>query len=391
MGLPGPASAPLPGCILALVAAAAMATESSSLPEHPYWELPIPLQGEAPPVPPGAEIVADLAAASCGTCHPPQWDAWKDSLHAAAVSPGLLGQITAFDAATQEDCLDCHAPRQEMQDQWWDQGLDSLLVRSGVDCASCHIRAQVRHGPRAIAETPHGPVREQPLFRQAEFCAPCHQFDATGLSVNGKPLENTYVEWRQSRYAREGVTCQHCHMPDKQHSFKGIHDADMTRAGLSVQAQRTPQGLQVRAGNTGAGHALPTYVTPRIRMRLEGAGNGPSREHVIARKMQWSREEGWVELADDRLLPDQWITLDLTLPKDRRGKVSVWVEPDYDYHARVYPTLLTLLADDLGDEERTLLQQARKQTGTTTYPLYRLSCPEWKGHVEPCIATLEAP
>jgi len=384
MRMPGLAAAGLLGCILALATVATMATESSGLPEHPYWERPIPLQGEAPPVPPGAEIVTDLAAASCGTCHLPQWEAWKASLHAAAVTPGLLGQIAAFDTATQEDCLDCHAPRREMQDQWWEQGLDSVLVRSGVDCASCHIRAQVRHGPRAIAETPHGPVREQPLFRRAEFCAPCHQFDETGLSVNGKPLENTYIEWRESRYAREGVTCQHCHMPDKRHAFKGIHDADMTRAGLSVQARRTSQGLRVRAGNTGAGHALPTYVTPRILIRLEGTGGGAVQEHIIARKMRWSREEGWVELADDRLFPDQWITLDLALPEDQGGRVSVHVEPDYDYHERVYPALLSMLTDDLSDRERSLLHRAQEQSGTTVYRLYQFSCPEWNGHDEPC-------
>ncbi|MEN8174235.1 MAG: multiheme c-type cytochrome [Pseudomonadota bacterium] len=383
----GQAAAALLGCALAVGGWAPLAAETPGLPEHPYWERPIPLQGEAPPAPPGAEAIADLSAASCGQCHPAQWEAWRTSLHAAATSPGLLGQLGNFDDGTQEDCLECHAPRQEMLDRWWEQGPDSKRVRSGVDCASCHVRAHVRHGPRAIAETPHGPVREQPLFRRAEFCAPCHQFDQTGLSVNGKPLENTYVEWRQSRYAREGVTCQACHMPEKHHGFRGIHDPGITRCGLSVQGLRTRQGLRVRAGNTGAGHALPTYVTPRIRLRLEGVDGGPVREHVIARKMRWSREEGWVELADDRLFPDQWVSVDLAIPPDRAGRISVRVEPDYDYHERVYPALLAMLADDLTEEERALLERARKQSGRTAYLLYRMDCPGWNGHDEPCHET----
>jgi len=371
-------------CITVLGCMAPDYMEAAGLPEHPHWERPISAQGPAPPVAAGAEAVADLSADACGLCHQPQFSAWRKSLHAAAMSPGLFGQISAFDTATQEDCLTCHSPRQEMWELWWDKGLKDADAIAGVDCTSCHVRRHVRYGPRAIAETPHGPVPEQPLFHRAEFCAPCHQFDETGLSVNGKPLENTYVEWRESRYAREGVTCQHCHMPDKRHAFKGIHDADMTRAGLSVQARRTLQGLRVRAGNTGAGHALPTYVTPRIVIRLEGTGGGTVQEHIIARKMRWSREEGWVELADDRLFPDQWITLDLALPKDQGGRISVHVEPDYDYHERVYPALLKMLTDDLSDREQSLLHRAREQSGTTVYRLYRFVCPEWNGHDEPC-------
>lgn len=372
------------GCAAVIWSIVSEAADAPGLPEHPHWERPISAQGPAPPVAPGAEAIADLSADACGLCHQPQFTAWRRSLHAAAVSPGLFGQISAFDTATQEDCLTCHSPRQEMLELWWDKGLKGADAIAGVDCTSCHVRRHVRHGPRAIAETPHGPVKELPLFRQAEFCAPCHQFDDAGLTVNGKPLENTYVEWRQSRYARDGVTCQDCHMPEKFHGFKGIHDRDITRRGLSVHGLRTQDGLRVLAGNTGAGHALPTYVTPRILIRLEGAGGGTMREHIIARKMRWSREEGWVELADDRLFPDQWVTLDLALPEDQSGRISVHVEPDYDYHERVYPALVTMLADDLSDRERSLLHQAREQSGTTAYRLYRFVCPEWNGHEESC-------
>lgn len=372
------------GCALAAICMTTEATDLASLPEHPHWELPIPAQGPAPPAPPGAEAVADLSAQACGLCHPPQFDAWRESLHAAALSPGLLGQLGAFDGETLEDCLTCHSPRQEMLDQWWDQGLEGAAAMAGVDCATCHVRGHLRHGPRDIPETPHGPVRALALYREAAFCAPCHQFDDSGLSVNGKPLENTYVEWRQSRYAQDGVTCQDCHMPERRHEFKGIHDRETTRQGLTVHARRTGDGLRVRAGNTGAGHALPTYVTPRILIRMGAADGEQALEHVIARRMRWSLDEGWVEIADDRLFPDQWVTLDLPLPKDRGGQVSVRVEPDQDYHARVYPALLRMLEERLTDAEKALLRKAWEQSGTTAYSLYRFTCPPWNGHEEPC-------
>jgi hypothetical protein len=271
-----------------------------------------------------------------------------------------------------------------MLDLWAEGGLSAVPLMAGVDCASCHLRAHVRHGPRAIPETPHGPVERHPLYRDAAFCAPCHQFDETGLSVNGKPLENTYAEWLASPYARDGITCQSCHMPGRRHAFKGIHDRQTTRSGLAVQARRTREGLQVAAGNVGAGHALPTYVTPRILIRLEGEGGSPAVEHVIARKMRWSQEAGWEELADDRLLPDDWVGVDLGLPLSQAGRVEVRVEPGFDYHDRVYPALLDLL-EDLSAEERTLLHLAREQAAGTAYSLYRFACPPWSGRDRPCL------
>lgn len=351
---------------------------------NPYWTRPIPAQGPAPAEIAENPVVTDLGAAACRLCHPAQFEHWSGSLHAGALSPGVLGQLQTFDRATQDDCLSCHAPRQEVVDRWHEGGLAAAGQLGGVDCASCHVRAHVRHGPRSIAETPHGPVQELPAFREAGFCAPCHQFDATGLEVNGKPLQNTYAEWRDSRYAVEGVTCQRCHMPDRIHGFKGIHDPETTRRGLLVQAWREADGLRVRAGNVGAGHALPTYVTPRIVVRAADAEETASIEHVIARRMRWSRDGGWEELGDDRLAPDQWVELRLDLPAHALGRVEVRVEPDADYHDRIYPALVELLGDRLGPVERALLARARELAGRSAYTLYRFACLPWSGAEATC-------
>ncbi len=349
-----------------------------------FWERPIPLQGPAPAYAIGNPVVADLSPSACGVCHIPQFEAWRGSLHARALSPGVLGQLDALDGATRDDCLTCHAPREEMRDLWRDQGLAGVGQMTGVDCATCHVRGHLRHGPRSIPITPHGAVGALPLYRQSEFCAPCHQFDEGDLTVNGKPLENTYEEWRQSRYAGEGVTCQACHMPERRHSFKGIHDPEMTRQGLGVEAWRAAEGLRVRASNRGAGHALPTYVTPRILIDLAGPGDRPRLRHVIARTMRWSREQGWEELADTRFLPDQSVVLELDLAAGEAGEVRVRVEPGYDYFERIYPTLLGLWADTLSTQEQALLEQAREAAGNSAYSLYRFTCPPWTGRDEPC-------
>lgn len=349
-----------------------------------HWLRPIPLQGPPPPALAGVEVLADLSATACAQCHPLQYSAWRGSLHAAALSPGVLGQLDAFDKETRRDCLVCHAPQAEVAEKWEQGGVAGVAQAAGIDCASCHVRAHHRHGPRALAETPHGPVAELPLFRRAEFCAPCHQFDSTGLAVNGKPLEDTYAEWLASPQAAAGVTCQSCHMPDRTHGFKGIHDPEITRRGLALEVMRTVRGLAVTATNVGAGHRLPTYVTPRIRVQLEGDGD-VRREHVIARLMRWSRDAGWEELSDDRLAPGQSVELALDLPMRARGRVVVRVEPDWDYHERVYPALLKMLDEELSDAARALLEQAMAASGRTAYDLYRFACPPWQGRETPCI------
>lgn len=375
----------IPALLLLWLALCVPSPTSAFEPVDEHWLRPVPVQAGTPPAGAPRELVADLSASACGLCHAAQFDAWSESLHARALSAGVLGQLDAFDRETQRDCLLCHAPREDVVERWLDGGLGAAGHLAGVDCATCHVRHRVRFGPRALAETPHGPVQALPLFRDAAFCAPCHQFDASGLSVNGKPLENTYVEWRDSRYARAGVTCQACHMPQGRHGFKGIHDPETTRAGLRVQAWRLAEGLRAAAGNLGAGHALPTYVTPRILIRLEGDGGAPLRQHAIARRMRWSQDAGWEELADDRLFPDQWITLDLALPVEQGGRVSVRVEPGWDYHERIYPLLFELLADRLSPSARTLLERARTQAAARAYTLIELDCPPWAGATQPCV------
>lgn len=352
-----------------------------------FWERPISAQGKPPAALAEQSPLADLEPAACGQCHPRQHEAWRDSFHALALSPGLLGQLQGFDEATRADCLACHAPRSEQVERVEREGAVAALGRAGVECAGCHVRDHRRHGPRDLPQTPHGAVEGLGRYREASFCAPCHQFDATGLAVNGKPLQDTWNEYLASPQAAAGVTCQACHMPDKVHAFKGIHDPAMTRQGLALEGSRTAEGITARAWNRGAAHALPTYVTPRILLTLEEAAGAARREHVIARRMRWSAEAGWEELADDRLPPGQSVELALSLPPEAAGRVTVRVEPDHDYHARVYPALLDLLAGRLDPSSRALLEQARQAGGETAYTLYRLDCPPWSGQTVPCWET----
>jgi putative hemolysin len=369
LGLSGPSGA---GC----------RADNSSL--NDYWRLPIPFQGDIP-----ADYLSTagkLSASACAQCHPSQYEAWWGSRHSRATSAGLLGQLGALDSEERRHCLRCHAPRSEQQEAWENARSSLPHDLGGVDCASCHVREHHRYGPRDVAPTPHGPVQKRALFRESAFCAPCHQFGEEGLSVNGKPLENTYAEWLASRYVQEGKSCQACHMKDGRHAFAGIHDPEMTRMGLQVAADRVATGVRLRLWNAGAGHALPTYITPRIRVLLhDPAQNGVLlREYAIQRRMSWDIDAGWSEVSDTRLLPDETVELAHPLAPDQAMTITIIVDPDADYHDRIYPALLEIFADQLTPSGRSLLKAARAESGRSSYVLYCMECGAWGGGDAPC-------
>ena len=298
-------------CVLLLAFVATVTRADTSTVESfvgRHWRGPLAAQGPAPAR--YTPVEASLRPEDCGSCHPAQLADWRTSVHAQSMGPGVAGQLVEMMKSAPADalgCLGCHAPLAEQRPV--DPAFDPALQTRGIVCAACHVRAHERFGPprrdgslasAAPRETlPHNGVTRTPAFLASAFCRGCHQFTSDGFALNGKLLENTYAEWKASRFAREGVQCQDCHMPDRRHLWRGIHDADMVRSGLTITARaaspRVRPGQTVSAAlvveNTRVGHAFPTYVTPRVVLRgelIDGAGHvvpGTVRERVIAREV----------------------------------------------------------------------------------------------------------
>jgi hypothetical protein len=177
---------------------------------------------------------------------------------------------------------------------------------------------------------------------------------ATRSRPYGKMLQETTEEWRRTRFAAEGTTCQDCHMPAGRHLWKGIHDPSMVRSGLSLSASmegsEPAEGFwaqvwgtmqlsaSLTATNVGAGHRLPTYTTPEIHLimqQLDAAGapiEGTRQQTTIARRMKPSDLS--VELYDTRLLPDESLTLYYSQAlHGKADSLRAWVEvwPDEAY------------------------------------------------------------
>lgn len=330
-----------------------------------YWQLPLKSQGEAPRMWTPQE--RSLSPESCGACHADKFDEWRTSLHAKAFSPGLVGQLITYSAKDAAACMHCHAPMAEQRQAFEaarrkgkahlpsEQG----LAAAGISCGGCHLRGHRRFGPPqrdtgavGLSDTdrPHGGVMRVAEFETSGFCAACHQFPQS-QAINGKPLENTLVEWQSSPAARESKSCQSCHMPDRKHLWRGIHDPDMVRSGLTPEFVATPDKARFRLTSTGVGHAFPTYVTPKVIMKavaLDAMNEpvvGSETSYLIRRHVEFVGGE-WVELSDTRLLPGQSATLEVAWPES--GTVQFWLEvhPDDFYHRSVYSDLLRQLAEN---------------------------------------------
>ena len=284
----------------------------------------------------------------CGDCHSEQLGQWQGSRHAgAAVDPWVLdlfsgsgtpgGAAGYVFTATHDPgetgfCATCHAPIAEARAPGT-VALDAVAdpsAREGVSCSACHQIDDVNEnvaalhlagnatmrfplagvGGSATHEYVWGPLDDvtfpfmrasfQPVFRDARFCASCHQYDNPDT---GAPGQHTYSEWLASPYAAPGEgarTCQDCHMPAAE-SDGPLADPPASPALTRPAAQRhghgfvgsTPEGLaaalplaldarvdggqllvEARVTNAGAGHHFPTGVSIRNALLVVTATAG---------------------------------------------------------------------------------------------------------------------
>ncbi|MBZ0160523.1 MAG: cytochrome c family protein [bacterium] len=391
-----------------------------------HWQEPIPPQGKPPAH--FSSIEASLDPENCAVCHRTQYEDWSSSLHSKSMGPGVIGQTMELihnDPKTALLCYSCHAPLAEQQEKvlkkdappskfkrkrhfsvtppdapgiWGNaaqqfkthRAFSASLQQKGLSCAGCHVRGHQRFGPPKrdgslenslpAVQLPHGGAVRTAAFERAEFCKGCHQFEPNGAALDGKLLENTYNEWKEGPYAREGKTCQSCHMPERRHLWRGIHNAETVKQGVSVRfsldKERYRIGEQVHAEislvNTGVGHNFPTYVTPKIVVRWELVDadgtqvNESVQEERIGREVTLDLTQ---ELFDTRIAPGQSRTVRYVRTIDRIGltlRASVIVIPD-DFYIRFYDAVLPNVKVK---EVRVLLEQAIREGRARSFPLF---------------------
>ena len=340
-----------------------------------HWQQPLQPQGPAPKE--WSEVEQSLNPLSCAECHADKHEEWKTSLHAQAMSPGFVGQLLTYDTQSANDCMECHAPLAEQKlafEEARAQGKGHLPAAQGLaaaanSCAGCHIRENKHFGPpqrdtgatgQSDPSFPHGGVFRTVDFEKSDFCASCHQFPQE-YAINGKPLENTVAEWKASPQAEAGISCQSCHMPDRKHLWRGIHDPEMVKGGLEAKYDTTAENARFTLTSTGVGHAFPSYITPKVVMRavsLDEQGNEVAQtavEYVIKRDVGYAGGR-WLEYSDTRLLPNESASLELDWGNSNRIRMWLDVYPDDYYEHEVYGDLVTEYA--AGSPEKALIEEA---------------------------------
>ena len=372
-----------------------------------HWQV-IPPQGKPPAG--FSTVEQSLSPDDCGVCHPQQLQDWKTTLHSKAMGPGIYGQLVDMvdtDPATARICWSCHTPLAEQQEKLWsptpgggiwvaNDQFDNTLQHNGLVCAACHVRQHQVYGPVRSSDPdvtgkidqglPHDGFTAETAFSKSGFCRGCHQFEPDNYALNGKLIENTYNEWKQSRYPAQGIQCQSCHMPARRHLWRGIHDPEMVRQGVAISLDLPSKPLHkgdtltatIVIANTGVGHYFPTYLTPKVFVRaklIDAAGNlveGTEQEAIIGREASLDLSQ---ELYDTRIPPGDSVAIgyqQAVLQKNLRLKVEVIVEPDH-FYARFYRAVLANGGSSA--KGRALLEQALKEAEQSPFSIYQTLTP----------------
>ena len=194
------------------------------------------------------------SATTCATCHPQHYREWSVSPHAySQMSPvfnAMHGTVLKLTNGTNGDfCIRCHTPvGMNLEEPEFMSNMDRHPTsREGVTCVVCHrvnkaygklsgrlaivegdlfepiygptgnnevarviessdyrVNAERGQAGRAI----HGRAEQFFTLTQSGFCGTCHDVNL----INGFRLEEAFSEFKTSPAAREGTSCQDCHM-----------------------------------------------------------------------------------------------------------------------------------------------------------------------------------
>ena len=349
-----------------------------------YWFHPLPPQGKAPKG--YTDVEGSLMPEDCGLCHEKQLSEWMTSRHSMSMGHGVMGQLSFpwLKPSEQIACQNCHAPLYEQYPYINANGsvirnrkYDEQLRHQGVACAGCHVRKQVRYGPPAKnwvePEAPHGgfvPIKD---FGRSEFCKPCHQFNDGERRVNGKLLQDTYNQWKASPAAAEGKSCADCHMPDRSHTFRGVHSQRIVKDGVTITIEKEINSATLKVKNTGTGHKFPTYVTPKISVtgkvvRLDGTVvENTTIEHVIQWKVGLDMK---TEYFDTRLDPGETLRCYFKFPEEYSGniyEIEIMVYPD-EYYSRFFASIVVDKPEGI---DINLIKKALEETEKSPYSIYK--------------------
>ena len=318
-----------------------------------------------------------LSALECASCHQDFYDEWSTTIHSQAWTDPYFQVDWKFDGSSQI-CKNCHIPLDRQQEykvlgfndaEKWNPILesnsdfDAQLQHEGVTCNVCHLRNGKILGVLGNTNAPH-PMEK--LNSANQICVTCHVVSGKHWDTFLKmPPCGTVAEIRTHRglhtveTAAEMTTdeidslgCVDCHMPlrerpiveggpvrlTRQHLWRGGHDPDMVKKGLTLSFNRVLAGDSdnsqyiLSITNSGAAHFIPTGTPDRhltIHLKTLDLQQNvlTQKEYSLKRTVMW--RPFIVDLWDTRLPRDE--QRDYLLEVDNRGDVA-FVDALVEYH-----------------------------------------------------------
>ncbi len=189
----------------------------------------------------------------CATCHQQIYDQWaKSSRHAIATTAQsfhhykdlFTGNFIHNTLMGEELCYACHG---------------SKAVNEGVNCETCHGIADPNVPIMETHEQKFKANRDK--LNKAEFCGKCHEIKNP---LSGDLIIASYSEWQGSEAAKQGITCQECHMKSRRgklayHGFDtlirnpNIYNGDISINDIKLQFPL----LSLVIENHIKGHGIP--------------------------------------------------------------------------------------------------------------------------------------
>jgi hypothetical protein len=294
----------------------------------------------------------------CGECHAGFYAQWRQSMMSQSYTHHW-DEIEYFKLAVphaekdevvaevKAGCNGCHSPMAYLTgDIPPAHPSEGTRANDGVHCDFCHTitghegeipynfsyvisPGEIKYGPRSDVEAGAHEVEKLDYLSTTEFCANCHnEKDPYGIWV-----KSTQLEWLDGPYAKEGVTCQDCHMTYTEgqsaedglvhdnlrlHLFNGAHDPSKLNGVVEIKLYADTE--QAKKGdvvtftavmfNQKAGHKFPTgSVEDRILwMHVEAVDAAGNVYHLPVDRKGFEGEEYTIG-ADELAYQDMGIAL----------------------------------------------------------------------------------
>ncbi len=304
------------------------------------------------------------SARVCGECHPNQYKQWSISSHAYGIVSPMFNKfeqrINDISRGTVNYfCVRCHASTGTAMGEpraaaWWDR---AGSAQEGITCVTCHrvgeaygkVNGARRITPGPIHEPVFGPfdslgglkaitnaqlngilvtideadkpaegekkwIRmhqtaiQSTIIKKSELCETCHQ-----VAVHaGIKLETVWEEWRASPAAKEGITCQDCHMS----TYPGQNTGYATGWAAQVNNKHFNETRPL-TDHTFVGPGYPISHPGLFPLRLEGSPFPPQQWLKFDYRAKWGSNEFEANVPASITFPSEWQN-----PADRK---RAWV------------------------------------------------------------------